>query len=82
MADSLLQQAGQAAPDVQAPNRSLTRVEAVYYKHLQDGMTKKDAAKLAQKETGLALVTGRPIKRGQFEYGKHTRDGQTGLTNR
>ena len=60
----------------------LNPVEERYQFHLAAGLTQKDAAKLAQKETGLALVTGKPIKRGQFEYGKHTNSGQTGLTTR
>lgn len=67
--------AGPKKPDVH-----MNPVETLYQKYLSEGLTKKDAAKLAQKETGLALVTGKPIKSGQFLYGKHTRDGQTGLT--
>jgi hypothetical protein len=36
-------------------------VNAVYEALLQTGMTQKDAAKEAQKRTGMSVVTGRPI---------------------
>lgn len=55
-------------------------VERLYLQYLAEGYTKKEAATIAQKKTGLALVTGKPIKRGQYKYGKETRSGQTQLT--
>ena len=44
----------------------LTPVDVIYRQLLRQGYTKKQAATIAQKKTGLSLVTGRPIKRGQY----------------
>lgn len=41
-----------------------TPVDRMYKHLLSTGYTKKDAAKIAQAKTGLALVTGKPPKRG------------------
>jgi len=38
-------------------------VRGVYQENLKNGMSPKDAAKLAQERTGLALRTGRPFQR-------------------
>ena len=37
-------------------------VKELYQEHLSQGMTKKDAAKLAQEKTGRSAVTGGFIK--------------------
>jgi len=44
-----------------------TKVDAEYRQLLDEGMDQKRAAKIAQQRTGLALRSGRPVKRG---YGK------------
>jgi len=56
-----------------------TRVQIAYEELVQEGYTKKQAAKIAQKKTGLALVTGKPPKRGQYNYGKQSRSGQVSI---
>ena len=38
-------------------------VRGVYQENLRNGMSQKDAAKLAQERTGLALRTGQPFRR-------------------
>jgi hypothetical protein len=37
-------------------------VKAVYYRLLKEGKPPKEAAKMAQEETGMSAVTGKPIK--------------------
>jgi len=38
-------------------------VRELYQENLRNGMAPKDAAKLAQERTGIALKTGKPFKR-------------------
>lgn len=40
-----------------------TKVDRLYRKLLKEGYTEASAARIAQKQTGLALATGRPPKR-------------------
>ena len=49
-------------------------VHKLYAELLSKGMSQKDAAKIAQSKTGLALVTGRPPKskgHGAQSYGQY-----------
>lgn len=39
-----------------------TEVDDAYDKNLLEGMSEKDAAKLAQEQTGLSIVTGKRMK--------------------
>jgi len=49
-----------------------SKVDTMYKALLREGYTPKDAAKLAQSKTGLALRTGQPPKKykGEFIYGQ------------
>ena len=38
-------------------------VQQLYQEYVRKGLTPKDAAKQAQAETGLSVVTGKPINR-------------------
>lgn len=49
-------------------------VDAIYKQLVGSGYTKKDAAKEAQKRTGLALVTKAPIKQKKLKF---TKEGTT-----
>ena len=42
-----------------------TQVQELFERNLNNGMTAKDAAKDAQKRTGVALRTGKPPRRTQ-----------------
>lgn len=43
-------------------------VDIIYEELLEKGYSKKDAAKEAQKRTGIALVTKEPIKAKQLRF--------------
>ena len=52
-----------------------TRVEKLYKDLLSKGYDKKNAAKISQAKTGLALVTGKPPKTHKGEFsGKRSYD--------
>ena len=52
-------------------------VDAIYESLVAEGYTKKDAAKEAQRRTGVALVTKKPIKPKQLKFtSKGTTYGQ------
>jgi hypothetical protein len=42
----------------------------IYEGLVKKGWTEKDAAKYAQQKTGIALVTGQPIRQKQLKFGK------------
>lgn len=45
-----------------------TRVDRLYKELLAKGYDKKNAAKIAQAKTGLALLTGKPPKKRKGEF--------------
>jgi len=52
-------------------------VDKMYEELVADGYTKKDAAKEAQRRTGVALVTKKPIRQKQLKFtSKGTTYGQ------
>ena len=53
-------------------------VQEVYQGYLKQGMTPKDAAKMAQGQTGVSVVSGKPITKkvsftkGRTAYGQYS----------
>jgi len=45
-----------------------TPADQLYNQLVAEGYTKKDAAKEAQKRTGLSLVSGKPVKQKQLKF--------------
>ena len=48
----------------------MPKVDEIYKSLVEEGYSKKDAAKTAQARTGVALVTGQPIKAKQLKFTK------------
>jgi hypothetical protein len=73
------------APWAAADGNQKPSVEALYQKNLADGMSAKEAAKSAQQETGVSVVSGRAItkkvefsSKGKIKYGGQYADSTIG----
>ena len=65
------------APWVKPDTNEKPNVKELYEKYVNDGLSQKDAAKLAQQNTGVSVVTGRVITK-KVEFSATGKAGYSG----